>query len=111
MIVRRITETLPDGKMEVTLAISEDQHRFIMSVGLAALVSNGAVALQDVTREEFEQEIRQSNEQEQDGVPAPALEESANEDSIAGYRDGPELGVRVATVSTEPQPESGQAGN
>lgn len=79
IIVRRITDT-KDGNVDLSLAMSNEQAQYIMSVGLATLVASGAAVIQDMTRAQFDAETTQQQAVEEN-VPEPAVEVPADEDS------------------------------
>ena len=61
MIIKRIVAD-HDGNIEATLALDRDQAQFLLNVGIATLVAQGALVIQDMTKEEFEAEIAKAGE-------------------------------------------------
>lgn len=80
MIVRRISEE-KDGQVEVSLAMSKDQATYLMNVGLSSLIATGMAVIQDMTRQQFEEEMKTLDAAEESGAPAPAVQQETNDEN------------------------------
>lgn len=59
MIIKRIVAD-PNGDVEATLALDKEQAQFLLNVGIATLMAQGVLKIQDMTKEQFEAEIAKS---------------------------------------------------
>lgn len=76
MIVKRLVKG-EDGNIEASLMLTSEQAAFLINVGLATLVMQGAAQVKDMTEAEFKAELEAQKEEEQpqqqpDHAPVPA---------------------------------------